>query len=314
MTRLFLAMVFGITTVAGIGTIRGSDPCPVCNGGYQLVERTIQVPTMVTERRVVQVTECRPEVRQRTVNVQRLIPEMHQVRDVYTLMVPRTETRIETCRVAVPVWREVEQEITVQIPKQEVRQGTRHICRPVQVQETRSVTCDRGHWEDVIVDAGCSSYGYGRWHRAFSGVDVANGGGYDAGCAPQVTHMVCRVWKPNIVTEEVPVTVWRTETVDEPYEYHVTVFYPEVRSQRVKVCDFVTEEKQREVQVTFCVPERRESVRNVYSYRPIVEPHVEQFIVQVPHVVAKEIEVQVCRMVPKRVVCKVPIGCSHCGH
>ena len=312
MSRYLFATVVAFMAGVSVGTTPASDSCPVCNGGYQLVERTVQVPTMVTERRVVHVTVCRPEVRERTVNVQRLIPEMHKVRDFYTLMVPRTETRLETCRVAVPVWREVVQEMTVQVPTQELRKGTRHICRPVQVQETRSVTCDRGQWEDVVVDVGCSTYGYGygRRQRFYGGVDAQGGVGYDAGCAPTVTHMVCRVWKPNLVTEEVPVTVWRTETIEEPYEYQVTVYHPEVKSQRVKVCDFVTEEKQREVQVTFCVPERRETIRDVTSYRTVIEPRVEQCIVQVPHIVAKEVEVQVCRMVTKKVVCRVPV----CGH
>src|SRR5688572_21038216 len=190
---LVAANVTGVQAAGrgGPGVGSGPESC-----GYRLVERTVQVPTIVTERRVINVTECRSEVRERTITVRKLVPETRQVRDVYTVMMPVTQTRIETYHVRVPVWREVVQDVTVQVPSLEVRQGTRKVCRPIQVQETQCVTRDQGHWEEVPVCCG----------------------GYDATGAPAVAQQVHRVWKPNLVTEQVPVTVWRTETVEEPYE------------------------------------------------------------------------------------------------
>ena len=46
------------------------------------------------------------------------------------------------------------------------------------------------------------------------------------GCAPTTT--VCqKVWVPNVVTKEVPVTVCKTVVENQPYEYCVTVCKPE---------------------------------------------------------------------------------------
>ena len=48
-----------------MGPCAPATPCVT----YQTVQRTIMVPTMVTEMRTVQVTKCRPELRQCVVNV-----------------------------------------------------------------------------------------------------------------------------------------------------------------------------------------------------------------------------------------------------
>src|SRR5688572_6504805 len=56
--------------------------------GPRMVERTILVPQWVTEKRVVNVTRCRPELRERVVTVYRCVPETRQVTREYTVMVP----------------------------------------------------------------------------------------------------------------------------------------------------------------------------------------------------------------------------------
>ena len=50
-------------------------------------------------------------------------------------------------------------------------------------------------------------------------------------------------------------------------------------------------------------------------YKCVAENRVETYHVQVPVCVEKDIQVRVCRMVPQRVVYKVPVhdGCGHCG-
>lgn len=340
-----VAGLFGLAMTMGASPAEaGGCGCSACVAqaaapcgevAYQLVERTIQVPTMVTERRVVNVTECRTETRERTITVQRVIPETKQVRDVYTVMVPQVQNRVEKYHVQVPVWREVEQNVTVNVPVQETRQGVRHVCRQVQVQEMQTVTRDLGHWDEVLVEVAhhaapaCSTpapCGRGRrFGRSCGGCGQCGGCGscgggcgevgYDAGCGPAVTQQIQRVWKPDIVSEQVPVTVWRNQMVEEAYEYQVTVCRQEVRKQKTKVCEYVTQERQREFQVTVCVPEQREAVRNVTSYRTVAEPQVQRYTVQVPVVVQKEVNVQVCRMVPKTVVCKVPVAvdCGACA-
>src|SRR5687768_12856889 len=77
----------------------GGYGCDTCGGGYggyggggcgpafTLVERTIYVPTTEMERRTINVTEFRPEVRQRTITVNRCVPETREVREAFTVLV-----------------------------------------------------------------------------------------------------------------------------------------------------------------------------------------------------------------------------------
>ncbi|MGE0756917.1 MAG: hypothetical protein AB7F89_04960 [Pirellulaceae bacterium] len=341
---VMMAWQAGEAQAAGCG-------CSVCAGGcapaFELVERTIQVPTMVMERRTIHVTECRTEPRQRTITVNKCVPETQQVTENYTVMVPEVRVRTEKYHVQKAVWREVEHHVTVQVPHPEKRQGVRKVCRQVQMDEMRTVCRDMGHWEEVVCDAGCGTVssgcgdcGTGCGGRLLGrrcggcggcGSAVACGGcggcgGYDAGCGKVVAQHTHRVWRPNVVTEQVPVKVWRSVMVDEPFEYTTTVYRPEVRVQKSKVCEYVPEERVRDVRFTVCVPQQRTRVRNVTTYRMVSEPRVENFLVRVPYTVTKEVDVPVCRLMPKTVVCRVPVsvpcgggngcggvGCGGCG-
>lgn len=271
-----------------------------CCAGYQLVPRTVMVPTMVPETRVVCATEYRCEVRERPVTVCRYVPETHQVRQTYTVMVPQVQTREEKCVVAVPVWEEVQQTYTVCVPHQEKRQGTRTVCKPVQVQETRTVCRDLGHWEESTCYRTCVT----AWRGCLGWF------GCGSGCA--VVACTQMVWVPNIVKEEVPVTVCKYEMVEEPYEYTVTVYKPEQRTRTVKVCRYINQERTRQVQCVVCVPQQRECVQNVTTYKMVTEQQVQKYTVMVPYTVQRQVQVMVCKMVPQQVVCRVPICCGCC--
>jgi hypothetical protein len=226
---------------------------------------TILVPQVVLERRTVDVTEYRTEICERPVTIQKFVPETRTVRDLHVEMVTEVERRVETCVDYIPVWREVEREVRVLVPTVEKRTGTRRVCRRVQIEELCPQTVDRGEWVEVV----------------------------DGDC-------VQRVWKPELVTEQVPVLVWRNVIVDEPYEYSAVVHRPETRTIQVRVCGYVKQERQREFEVTTCVPRGRELVRNVSTYRTEKEQGVEQIPVLVPYTVQKEIDVPVCRLVPQK--------------
>src|SRR5205085_1873874 len=68
-----------------------SAPCQA----YEVVEKTVLVPTWVTETRRVKVTEYRTEQRQRTVTVCRQVPQTRDVTETYTVMVPEKRTHTE---------------------------------------------------------------------------------------------------------------------------------------------------------------------------------------------------------------------------
>jgi hypothetical protein len=317
-------LTLALPAVPAQGAGCGCSACTSwCEPAYELVERTIYVPTMVSERRSVQVTECRLETRQRTVTIHRSVPETKQVNETYVVMVPEVRSRTETYVVQKPVWREVDRTVTVRVPHPEQRQGVRQVCRQVQVEEMRTVCRDQGQWEEVACDGGCApAYGCcGICRRRLfacgtcGGCGAGNGCGYDAGCGGAVAAHTHRVWRPNIVTEQVPVKVWRSQIVDEPYEYTTTVYRPEQRTERIKVCDYVPEEQTRDVRYTVCMPKQMTRVRNVTTYRVVSEPRVESYTVKVPYPVTKEVNVMVCKMVPKTVTCRVPISvpCGGCG-
>jgi hypothetical protein len=138
------------------------------------VEKTIYVPTYVTETRRVVETQYAQETRERSYTVYRSVPETKPVTREYTVMVPETRTRTvnytvlvpvtrqvtrtytvnvpvwrsveEQYQVSVPVWKDVQQTYTVMVPHQETRTGTRTVCRIVPTVETRTITKDCGQW------------------------------------------------------------------------------------------------------------------------------------------------------------------------
>ena len=168
-----------------------------CQPALQTVERTIMVPTTVTEMKTVQVQQCRTEQRQRNYTVTRQVPQMQEESYEYTVCVPRTQTKTVNYTVAKPVMNSVEQQYTVMVPYTETRQGSRQVCRLVAETRTRNVCVDQGHWEETVptCDSPCAAaaaqsgptaaVGSGRLGRArFARIGWRHRRGYDDGCAP----------------------------------------------------------------------------------------------------------------------------------
>jgi hypothetical protein len=303
--RLVLRLVVGVAVFLSVSIAeRVAQACRHCGRAscpcYQVVEKTVYLPTMVPETRVVTATEYRCETRQRPVTVYRCVPEVRQVRQTYTAMVPQTRVRERVCLVNVPVMEEVDQTYTVCVPHRVVRQGVRRVCRPVVVEEMQTVCKDLGQWEPVTCVARpvrhCGLFGL------FS----------CGGCAP-VACCTQMVWVPNIVEEQVPVKVCRTEVVEEPCEIVTTEYRQEQRVRRVQVCRFQQQERRYQVQEVVCVPEQRERICNVTTYRREAHQVMQSYTVAVPHQVQREVQVMVCQMVPKQVCCRVPVSCCGSG-
>ena len=307
--RLRGYMLICVVSVLASGTALASKSCDPCQSGCapaacapEMVEKTIYVPTYETETHTVTVTQYANETRERTVKVMKRVPETKAVEQTYTVMVPKTETRTVNYTVCKPVFETRTQTYTVCVPHAETRQGTRVVCKVVPTKETRTVCRDRGHWEERVIACqscgGCGNCGRRR------GCGSCGGCG---SCAPATR--TCRVWVPNIVQEEVEVTVRRVVKESVPCEYTVTVNKLEERTRDVKVCKMVSEQKSREVQCTVCVPEQRTRTCNVTTYKCITEDVEQQYTVCVPHQVEKEVQVRVCKMVPKTIL----VPASNCG-
>jgi hypothetical protein len=178
------------------------------------------------------------------------------------------------------------------------------------------------------------------------------GGGSDcgsdcgSGCGEQpcggLTTVTRKVWVPNIETDEQQVTVMRPKMVEQQYEYSVTVCRPETKTRMVRVCDYrqeqrtvthrvcdyVNETRERTVRVcnmqpqqrtrqvnyTVCQPKTVTRTHNVTRYEQVAEEKTATYTVCVPHQVQKEVEVPVCRMVPKTVTVPVSTGGCDSGH
>ena len=310
MSRMFslsFALLLPLVT-AGAAWAGCGSCCPTTTCEPTYVEKTICVPTLVTETRTVNVIECTVEERQRTCTVYRRVPEMKTVETQCTVMVPQVQTKTCNYTVCTPVWKEVEQQYTVMVPHQETRQCTRKVCKMEKVTQTRTVCKDKGHWEEQVVEVPCSCRKFRRCH--------ARHGCCGSACDPcggccGTTTCTKKVWVPNIVQEEVEYTCCKPVLVDEPYEYCVTVCTPEVRTRTVKVCEYVKEQKSREVQYTVCVPQQKTVTRQVCVVKCVPEEKVITYKVRVPHCVQKEVEVKVCKMVQKtiQVPCCPPRRC-----
>ncbi|HEY4311861.1 MAG TPA: hypothetical protein VGN12_20605 [Pirellulales bacterium] len=291
-----------------------------------MVEKTVMVPKMETETRKVNVTEYTNETRERTITVMQRVPKTETVTHNYTAMVPKTETKTVTYNVCKPVVTDETQEYTVCVPHTETREGTRKVCKVVPVTKTRTVTVDEGHWEQAApasnaagcgdcgtangcdAQSSCCDSGCGRRRllcrrSCGSACDTGNGCG---------TAAANRVWVSNPVQKEVTYTVCETIWEDKHYTCNVTVMKPETRTRTVQKRTFVMEPQTREVTYTKCVAEQRTMTRDVTRYECVPTEKTLTCTVRVPHQVEKEVQVQVCKMVPKTIM--VPAGSdSGCG-
>lgn len=314
------------------GPCGGCSPCGGC-GEVTYVERTCYVPEWVTETRMMTVCEYTQEQREVKQTVCKYVPVQKEVQRSCTVLVPEQRTKTvqyTVCRpvvqevekqytACVPFWREEQRQYTAYVPVVEKRQGVRQVCKTVTEEVAKTVCVDRGHWETQMVEVACLPCAPRRCGLFRHGCSTC--------CCQPCTTTVCRsVWVPNVVEEQVTVTVCKPQIVEEPYEYTVTVCKPEVRTCTVKVCDwkqevrtmkchvttYETDVVQKEVAYTVCVPQLKTWTETVTCYQTQAEEVTRTVTVCVPHQVQKEVQVNVCRMVPKTV--QVPVRCGTCCH
>jgi hypothetical protein len=272
-----------MTAIAASCGPDGCGPAAAAPSAPQVVTKTVMVPQIAYTTITVSDIVCRPEVRQRTVTMCKLVPETKAVTYQATVLVPenRTQTVAYTeCRMTD---QDITRQATVLIPHTETRQGVRMVCKPVQAQEMRTVCKDQGHVETKSFVDGC-------------------------GCT-----RTCQVWVPNVVTEQVQVTVFKPQFVEEPYSYEAVVCRPETRNITERIPKPVYETKTREMSYVVGVPKQVEKQVPQTTFRPVLEEKVVNYTELVPVRVERQVTVAVCTMVPKKITCTVP-GCGNgCG-
>jgi hypothetical protein len=231
------------------------DAAPVPQMAFKTIERTVMMPTWVTEHRVVNVCKYRTEERQTTCTVCRPVPETHTIECEITVPTYETHMRTVQCTVCKPVMTTEQREVTVMVPTQEKRQGTRVVCRMVPVTEKRTI------------------------------------------CECQCGEMVKR---------EVECTVMRPKSEEVPYEFTYTSYHPENRTVPVQICNFAYETQAREVPYTVCIPQQKKITRQIVTCRLVSEERTFTQTVNIPYTEQQEMDVQVCKMMPKTITCQVP--------
>ena len=103
--------------VAAVVLMAASEPVwadPPC--GSHTVEKTVMVPSWVTETKMVNCTEYRPEKRLRKVVTYKRVPEQREVTRKCVVLVPEKYTKTVNYTVCVPKTRQVTKRVQVQVP------------------------------------------------------------------------------------------------------------------------------------------------------------------------------------------------------
>src|SRR5262245_62150175 len=108
-------------------------------GGPQLVTKTVLVPQTTYKTITVPGVACKPEPRQATVNVCKLVPETHMVNCLKTVVTPQTKTWTQTYTDRRLTFQDVPRQVTVMVPHREQRQGVRTVCKPIATQVMQTV-------------------------------------------------------------------------------------------------------------------------------------------------------------------------------
>jgi len=326
---------------------------PVVTQTYRLMTQTVFDERQVTAFRIDtetvyedhKVTTLRPvtetQMRENRYSVAKPVYETSQREEHYTVMKPVTETQIvdasynrvrdvmETSEreehyfVQRPVYETSERENRYMVQKPIYETAVRDECSTVCEPQTTYVTryADHGCWQDyqvlkpgpvynqpVCVPGGCST-------DPCTGLTtyIAPTTGYQQVQAPP-TVQVNRVYRPNIVAEQIPQTTMVQKVVVRKVPFQVCRMVNEevVQKVPVTVCRMVQEEQVRKVPVTVCrqVVERVENKVPVTTCKMVAEEMVRQVPVTTCKMVMEEhvdqVPVQVCKMVPMEETVRVP--------
>ncbi len=303
----------GIGGCGDYGCASDYSDCHACgdSGCGGVVTRTVMVPHIEYETRIVKVTKYRPETRERTITVYKRVPRTREVTKQYRVMVPESKTKIVHYTTFKRVWETREKQYTVCVPRKVVKDGVRTVCQTVPVHDTVTVCEDHGHWESTADSCGDCGVSCGSGcGRRFGGFGLFRRGGCGASCGTSCDSGCGMTWFPNLVQREVPVTRYRRELVQVPYQYTATVYDREARTKTVRVPRCIPEKREKEVHYTAYRPETRTKTYQVTEYDCVPSQQVKTYQVMVPYVEEREVQVPVCRMVPR----EVTSPCSSCGY
>lgn len=315
----FVCRIFGVSLLMAVAApVSAQECCPTLSQTYRIVYQTVCEQRQVTAYRIEYETVCE----ERQVTSYKPVWETAVRENKYTVARPVTETseREEFYTVQKPVYETAEREetYTVMKPVYETAYRTEYhtVYQPVTTCQTRYV--DQGCFtEQVVLKPGWPSTRLA-WQSSGCAVDPVTGqtvyqrpGLYWAQTQGG-RYEVQKVWRPNVVAQQVQQTSYMPQTVAQQVPMQVCKYMPEqvVRKVPVQVCRMVSEQYVRKVPVTTCKMVYEQRVEQVpYQVCRMV---AEQQTIRVPRTVEKRIPVTYTYNVPKVVCYRVPLDA--CGN
>jgi len=292
--------------------------CPASSQTYRIEYQTLCEQRQVTAYRIEYETLCE----ERQVTSYKPVWETAVRENRYTVARPVTETSVreEFYTVQRPVYETAEREetYTVMKPVYETAYRTEYhtVYQPVTTCQTQYV--DQGCFADqVVLKPGWPSTRL-TWQSASCAVDPVTGQtvyqrpGLYWTQTPGGRYEVQKVWRPNVVAQQVQQTSYVPQTVVQQVPMQVCKYMPEqiVRKVPVQVCRMMTEQQVRKIPVTTCKMVYEERVEQVpYQVCRMV---AQQQTISVPRTVEKRIPVTYTYNVPRVVCYRVPLDA--CGN
>lgn len=319
--RFLLVLSFLLATASSVAAQDcPSTACLTCPTGqtYRIVYQTVYDQRQFTAYRIEYENVCE----ERQVTTYKPVMETAVRENRYTVARPVMETaeREETYTVQRPVYETAEREETYTVMKPVYETAYRTEChtvmRPVTTCRTQYV--DQGCFQEQAVLKPIAPSTRLTWQSGACTVDPVTGqtvyqrGGLYWAQTPRFEQAVQRVWRPNVVAQQVQQTSYVPETVTQQIPMQVCKYVPEqvCRKVPVQVCRMVTEQCVRKVPVTTCKMVYEERVERVpYQVCRMV---AEQQTIRVPHTVEKRIPVTYTCNVPRLVCYRVPLDA--CGN
>ena len=280
MVRTTIVMIVAIMSLSN--SLSAAQPCGAANAGCGYVEKTVMCPVWTTETRTVKETKYRQEERARECTVYKKMNVEKKVCCPITVWVKKDMVDVQTYKVLVPKYEIVDEEYI------EMVDGTLDITKYktvtscVPVTKTKTVCCCEPQWVEREIEY-CGPCG-----------EI---------CIRKVT-----CYEPKMVEKQVEYTCHETICEKVPYTCTIDTCEQVVKTRKVKRIVNEEVEKTHESKYVTYVPLQKFQRKTVCVCENVPETKVVTETVCVPYEVEKEVEVRVCKLVPKTI--QVPCYCQ----
>jgi hypothetical protein len=272
-----------IVAILSLGSVAAANsPCNPCNNAGNMVEKTIMCPEWTTETRIVKETKYRNEERTKECTVYTKQNVEKKVCCPITVWVKKDMVEVQEYEVSIPTYELVDEEYTEMVDGTLDITTYKTVSKCVPVTKTKTVCVCEPQWVEREVEY----------------------------CGPCGTKCVKKVtcYEPKMVEKQVEYTC--TETVCEkvPCVRTIDTCEPVTKVRKVKRIVNKIETRTHESKYVTYEPLQKFERKTVCVCECVPETKTVTETVCVPYEVEKEVEVRVCKLVPKTI--QVPCNCQ----